>query len=529
LQEGKRAEEILLTDRSVVTAIHETDRGRRSTTFSFCPGPVDWPDGRQLDFGVSDGFGVRVLKFLRHARESKAWVADDTSYQGPAIRLRLSGASGGTVAEDWLAGTSFGGQAVIGPTMYDVLPITEQSMVQDFLQPPAEGLGQAGILSMHCGGQMIRVPIDERVGERVSVGNDGMEVEIVEYLPNARPTVTGKFASHGTAPKNPVVELQVYQPGQEKPLRQVAFAKRPLLNLDAVNGHPCPVKFWYHHSGVTPTAGAAFLQTPDGKLYCRSVVEGQYQAAREVNVGSKIELGGQFSIAIVEYIPHAREAVSFLPVDIDSSSGSAAEAAALVELMTDGESQQVWLKRDDVQYGAQPVYTNQGPMILRFGYDRLPLGYAIELEDFERRSNPGGMGDAAFASRVSVIDPTSSAEQQHTVSMNEPLAYGQYTLYQSGFQESHNGREVSVLTAAYDPGRTWKYLGSLMICGGILLMFTLRTHRFQNVPWLVGNRPLPPQAAPLDSEERGFATRQQVPRPLGLTRSRTEVNSNSSR
>ncbi len=486
LQEGKRAEKIVLTNRSVVTAIRETDRGRQSTAFSFCPGPVDWPEGRQLDFGVSDGFGIRVLKFYRHARERTAWVADDLDYQGPALRLRLSGASGGTVAEDWLAGTVFGGQAVIGPTMYELLPITEQSMLQDFLQPPTEGLGQAGVLSMHCGGQMVRVPIDENVGEKVPVGDDGIEVEIVEYLPDARPTMSGGFASRGGVPKNPLLELRIHEPDRDEPLRQVAFAKRPLLNLDAVNGRRCPVKFWYHHAGVTPIAGAAFLQTPDGKLYCRSVVEGGHQPAREVDVGSEIELGGQFSIAVVEYLPRAREAVSFLPVDIDTPADSPSEAAALVELVTDSESRQVWLKRNDARYGTQPVFTSQGPMILQFGYDQLPLGYGIELEDFERRFNPGGMGNAAFASRVRVIDPVAGTGQQHNISMNEPLSYGKFTFYQSSFQQSHNGSEVSVLTAAYDPGRVLKYLGSLMICIGTFLMFYMRAYMFRSVPTLFG-------------------------------------------
>jgi len=58
--------------------------------------------------------------------------------------------------------------------------------------------------------------------------------------------------------------------------------------------------------------------------------------------------------------------------------------------------------------------------------------------------------------------------------MNEPLVHGRFRLYQSSFQEPAHGREVSVLTAAYDPGRGLKYAGSLMICAGIFIMFCLR-------------------------------------------------------
>ena len=60
--------------------------------------------------------------------------------------------------------------------------------------------------------------------------------------------------------------------------------------------------------------------------------------------------------------------------------------------------------------------------------------------------------------------------------MNEPLVHGRFTLYQSSFQAPAHGREVSVLTAACDPGRGLKYSGSVMICVGICIMFTLRSY-----------------------------------------------------
>jgi hypothetical protein len=489
---------------------------------------VDWPEGRELDFGVSDGFGFKIVNFYRHARERKEWVADEVDYQGPAIELRLTGPGGGAVAQNWLAGSVFGGEAVIGPTKYDLLPIPVESMLDDFLQPPTDDLGQAGVLSIHYDGQMHRVSVDENKGKRVPVGDSGFEVEIVEYLPNARPTPTGGFVSRGEEPKNPVLELKIHQKDKEEPLRQVAFAKRPLLNLDAVHGSSCPVRFWYHHAGVKPIAGAAFLQTPDGKLYCRSVVDGGYQPGREVKEGGEIQIGGQFKVAIVRHIPRAREDVSFLPVELAAGSQGNAEAAALVEVVTDGHSQRVWLKRNDTQYGTQPVFTSQGPMVLNFGYDQLALGYAIELQDFVRRFNPGRMGNAAFASNVRVIDPASDAPQEYEISMNEPLSYGKFTFYQSSFQESHGGAEASVLTAAYDPGRTLKYLGSLMICIGIFLMFYMRAYMFQNVPTLFSKRRWTTSSETVPDEPEANS-RQPMPSPLGLRHDRAEVASPVSR
>jgi hypothetical protein len=67
--------------------------------------------------------------------------------------------------------------------------------------------------------------------------------------------------------------------------------------------------------------------------------------------------------------------------------------------------------------------------------------------------------------------------------MNEPLVYGKYTLYQSSFQETAEGAQTSSLTVACDPGRWFKYVGSLMICGGGLVMFIAQAIGWKTFPF----------------------------------------------
>ena len=297
--------------------------------------------------------------------------------------------------------------------------------------------------------------------------------------------------------KNPLLELKVYLPGKGEPTRQVAFAKLPLLNLDGVHGHELPVKFWYHHGGLTPIPGARFLQTPAGKLYCRAVVGGVYEAAREVGEGERIPLGAEFSVSILRHLPRAREESTCRPLEVASGAAANAEAAALVEVTLGDERHAVWLKRNDEQDGVQWIDTSQGLFTLSFGYHQVPLGFRLQLDGFERRSNPGSVGDAAFASNVRVADAKGVLGPPQEISMNRPLTQGKYTLYQSSFQEIPGHREVSIFTAAYDPGRGLKYLGSLMVCGGVFLMFTMRSYMFKTVPLLVFRR-RPVAANPTD-------------------------------
>jgi hypothetical protein len=505
LRKGGHADKILVPERSVITATQNTADGPVRSDFSFRPGPVDWSDGEVLDFGMSGGLGLRVLRYYRHARERIEWVADTIDSEGPALRLSLLNSGEHTVAQDWLAASIFGGEANIGPTRYQLLPIPHESMLEDFLNPPSEPRG-AGVLSIHLGGHMQRVSVDDHLGTTIPVGTTGVAVEIVRYLPNAKPTPNGEFVSRPEGTDNPVLELNIHLPKQEEPRRQLAFAKAPLLNLDGVHGVMSPVKFWYHHPGTKPIAGAEFVQTPAGKLYCRPVKEGARGTCREVAEGDRVAIGGGFRVVIEKYIPHARRRVVFSSIETDLGAASGAtsgpEAAVLVEVTTAGSTREVWLKRQDDLYGTTRLTTTRGPLELTFAYEELPLGFRLELEDFTRRQNPGRVGDAAFSSSVRLIDAARAIHRQHEISMNEPLSHGKFRFYQASFQELSGGREVSVLTAACDPGRTLKYLGSCLICGGIVMMFCTRSYMFKSVPRIALRRTAIPGALSPDSQQQ---------------------------
>jgi hypothetical protein len=473
LRPGEQADRIQLTTSSAITVARPEEPGRPAATYAFRPGPADWPDGRQLDFGTADGVGLKILKFYQHARGTTEWVADEHDFVGPALQLLLTGPSGNTVTKDWLSGNLFGGEAVIGPTHYELLPLPAETMLDDFLNPPTEQPGRSGILSMHYQGQMLRVPVADRLGQKIPLGDSGLAVEIVEYLANARPTPSGRFASRDDRPKNPLLELKVYEPGQEQPLRQLAFAKRPLLTLDGVHGRECPVKFWYHHSGLTAIPGAVFVQTPQGRLYCRPVVDGRFEPARAVQVGERVALGGQFAITVLQHLPRARQDVRFLPVESATERAAEAEAAALIELTYEGQSRQVWLQRNDPQYGFQRIFTEHGWIELTCDYDTVPLGYTLELRELKRDSQAESAEPTLLATVLRVQDPSAGLDQVRQVASNEPLVHGKFTIRPSGFQSLPLHPEVVTFTAVYDPGRWFKYTGGLLIgAGGLVGLVT---------------------------------------------------------
>ena len=325
---------------------------------------------------------------------------------------------------------------------------------------------------------MYRIPVRENVGKKVAVGKSDIRVEISSYLPDARPDATAHFTTASRQPNNPLLELKVYLPGKDQPLRQIAFAKNPLLSLDAIHGWDCPVKFWYHHPAVAPETGTQFLQTPEGRLYYRVVADGKLLSHGEAKVGSRIVTPDQLRLSVVKHLPHARRKIAFLPLYASGDEGGVAEAAALVKVQAGGTATEVWLKRADPEYGFQQIATPEGTLGIAFGYERLPLGFALKLVGFRHGPNPGMIGDDSSASSVRVIDKARGVDIPAEISMNQPLVYGGFTFYQSGHDQLANGRQVSVLTVASDPGRSLKYLGGLIMCLGVCAAFYKKAMSF---------------------------------------------------
>jgi hypothetical protein len=278
-----------------------------------------------------------------------------------------------------------------------------------------------------------------------------------------------------------MVELRVHLAGEEQPLRQVAFAKDPLLNLDGVYPRVCPVKFRFHHPAIQPQTAVELMQNSQGKLFGRLCAAGAYTSRGELHAGDRLVVPGNFHLEIVEHVPHARRKVTF------TADGSTtrrrghdkSDPAALVEITAGGTTDQVWLRRNDPAYGRSTITTPSGTMALSFEYGRVPLGFSLGLIDFRREVNPGSAGNAAFSSKMRIVDSRCGLDQERVISMNQPLTQGNLTLYQSSFDEAGHGRETSTFSVAYDPGRTWKYCGSLMICLGIAIMFYMRAYFFK--------------------------------------------------
>ncbi|WP_413574790.1 cytochrome c biogenesis protein ResB [Bdellovibrio sp. HCB290] len=117
------------------------------------------------------------------------------------------------------------------------------------------------------------------------------------------------------------------------------------------------------------------------------------------------------------------------------------------------------------------IFTERHVYLLAYRNRQVDLGFPLELKNFKKLQYPGSTKAMAYESSVSYGDDGKEA----LISMNEPLQHEGFSIYQAGFDQLPNSSQfVSILSVNRDPGRILKYMGSLIMTLGILLLFYFR-------------------------------------------------------
>ena len=135
-----------------------------------------------------------------------------------------------------------------------------------------------------------------------------------------------------------------------------------------------------------------------------------------------------------------------------------------------------WLKLSDRE--AIDV-AGGGSVLVSIASDRYDLkerhGVTVTLDEFFEGRDPGGMGVAAYTSRVTLRHADGRPPRTVTTVMNAPVESGSLTLYQgSVLSDPDGGMPRMAFTASTDRGLWVKYAGSAILVLGVLLMYLLR-------------------------------------------------------
>jgi hypothetical protein len=138
-----------------------------------------------------------------------------------------------------------------------------------------------------------------------------------------------------------------------------------------------------------------------------------------------------------------------------------------VEVEVDGQT--FWVNSNT------PIAFNRNGERVTFhlGKKNLTLPYELVLDQFKMDTDPGTSNPASYESFVTLFKGNEGSTKHH-VFMNNPLKYQNFTFYQASYFQTNEGPMGSVLSVNFDPGRFWKYLGSLLLVFGSIWHFVLR-------------------------------------------------------
>ena len=130
--------------------------------------------------------------------------------------------------------------------------------------------------------------------------------------------------------------------------------------------------------------------------------------------------------------------------------------------------------------GQMPLWEGQSSNLVFRPGDEPPhqLAFEVRLDDFQIDVYPGTRRPAMFRSRIVVLDPA-GGELPAVIEMNKPLHHGGFSFFQSSYQ-LREGREMSILSVARDPGEPVVFLGYGLMVLGMIVVFSTRLIQHRN-------------------------------------------------
>ena len=228
-----------------------------------------------------------------------------------------------------------------------------------------------------------------------------------------------------------------------------------------------------HGAKDIPVNALAVLAEPDGKLKFQTRFHGQFTPPQALEEGVSYPTGWmdmQFKLEerLAAGVPEDTYLPQPFPYQKDLS------PAIHYEVIRYPDKKAGWLGYQD-----QVSFKLQGqPFSLAYGPRQIHLPFALHLVKFTVGFDPGTEKAASYASDVYYTEANQGTQVPAHISMNKPLHFSGYTVYQASYQALPGGKYISVFSVGKDPGIWLKYGGAIIMVFGIILMFW-----FKNPSW----------------------------------------------
>jgi hypothetical protein len=309
--------------------------------------------------------------------------------------------------------------------------------------------------------------------------------KIVKIFKNAQ-IANNKIEEGDESRTNPAIELEISQ--NNKPMREIIYQNIPefTLNPDGFFGFKfsftlktdggaatSPMESDHMPSNHPKVGGERIKNTVEFQLLDQNKVEvalyknGEQQVKKILSENEAIVtpwMGMELT-----YLGIKNATDSFVPMETIPKKKMPMPPSAILLKTQSGKNE--WITENS----EVNITVNGKQTSVYYGRERLFLPFSIALNKFEKNDYPGSDMAMDYKSYVQI----NGQGPVHEIYMNEPMKLENYTFYQSSYQMNPNGPAITILSVNRDPGRALKYIGSIILCLGIILYTLQKSKRIQ--------------------------------------------------
>ncbi|OGX06853.1 MAG: hypothetical protein A3G87_01490 [Omnitrophica bacterium RIFCSPLOWO2_12_FULL_50_11] len=434
------------------------DSGRRWIV-PIKPHVFPWAGKEKLHTEFASPFRLYLLRDYPKAKRSES--IHETENGDPALHVSLNGEMA-SVSEWLLLDHPEKSSISLGPA---AIRFTKEPIEIREEKPSSEW----GALKFDFeSGLSLDIPLDSKsAGKSFALLDTPFQVAVHRIFKDA--VVSGnELVEHSSEWRNPAVQITLEGKGLSE--RHTIFAKFPefptLHGLDPSEAH---VRIAYQvpqFASASEKNEVRFI-FQQGEMPLYQVKRGTELKSGKVELEKEVETGWMdFKFVVTSYYPHAQIEETYDPLPNTSEH---AEALPIVEVEFQQEeaAKSIWLPQGEMAH----LRLSDFDYHVLYGLGTRPLGFQVELKDFIMDKDPGTDRPASFKSEVVLKDPMKGIEREHLIQMNEPLKHRGFKLYQSAYHVEPGRPDISIFTAARDPGNPLKYTGAIVMVLGILMLF----------------------------------------------------------
>jgi len=457
LGEGERGARLMLDEPVLHLVLPDLKQG---TLIPIAPTPFKWEGKRPIDLPDNIGLEANLLAYYPHAAEYKEALADEGGQ--PLAEVIVSNKMVNTGG--WLIADSPEQSSVnLGPA---IISFSSQALTN---APTTTGKGS---LHIDLANQHFTVSIDTALEDFQSLEGTAYALKVSRYLPHAV-VEDNQLINRSEKAINPACEVVITGNGTEE--AHTVFAFFPdFPTIHGMEASPLGIKLRFD----APQQGLSSGQNELRVIYNESLglsyqikTKGVIQEPQPLIVGDVRNTGWMdLAFEVNAFHPKGRIAKGYHAKRMPTG-GKAPMPAALIEFRKGDEAKQIWF----AQGNREVFYLAGVPYTVIYGTRTIPLGFELELKDFMIDYYEGTTRPMSYKSQVVLEDEKEGLTQRALISMNEPLEYKGFKIYQSGYQLGEQGEpDVSIFSIGRDPGIPVKYTGSIIMILGIIIMFYLK-------------------------------------------------------